>query len=425
MPFQPRLERGRALHFCACRLPADIVPFPFNKGAIVKIVCSTNMPFAREAFGTLGETVVLPEREIRPEHVRNADILAVRSTTKVNQALLDGSKIRFAGTATIGYDHFDVPYLESRGIKWCTAPGCNANSVAEYIISALLRLGHRHSISWQGKTFGVIGVGNVGSRVAKKAAALGMRVLLNDPPRQKAAAPEDKGGFTGLDDLLAESDVVTLHVPLTARGEDKTLHMADSKFFGKARRGIVFINSARGPVTDNAALLQAISRGIVAHSVLDTWDPEPAFPEDLLDHADIGTPHIAGHSFEGKVGGTVIVYREACRFLGIEPSWTPDNMMPPAAVPLLELDAAGKTNQEVLFEAVSRIYDIEDDDRMLRAGASGNPAERAAHFDRLRRNYRERREFMNTKIALKSGSPALRMALESLGFDILFRRQCD
>lgn len=382
----------------------------------MKIVCTTNMPFAKEAFGTLGDTVILPERTLKASDVRDADVLAVRSTTRVDHALIEGSRVRFVGTATIGFDHMDIPYLESRGIKWCAAPGCNANSVAEYLVAALLLLCKRHSIALKDLTLGIIGVGNVGTRVAEKAAALGMRTLLNDPPRQRMASPGIAKSFTGLDRVLAESDIVTLHVPLTDEGQDRTLHMAGREFFGKMKKGAVFFNCARGRVVDNEALMEALGRGTVAHAVLDTWDPEPSFPADLLGRVDIGTPHIAGHSFEGKAWGTAIVYREACRFLGTAPSWSPEGMLPPPPVPEADLDAGGKTDEAALHEVVRRIYDIEEDDRMLRSGAAGDAAQRAAHFDGLRRHYRERREFRFTRINLKNAAPSLASTLISLGF---------
>lgn len=383
----------------------------------MKIVCATNMPFAREAFGTLGDTRVVEGRAIAPADVRNAGILAIRSTTRVDRSLLDGSTVRFVGTATIGTDHMDIPYLEKHGIRWCHAPGCNANSVSEYLTSALLCLAARHNITLQGKTIGVIGVGNVGSLVVKKAEALGMRVLQNDPPRERLeTGAGGSGQFVPLDDVLSAADVVTLHVPLSDGGLDATRHMAGAEFFGRMRPGGIFINAARGATTDTDALLRAMDAGIVRHAVLDTWEGEPRYRTDILGRADLGTPHIAGHSFEGKFMGTVMVYREVCRFLGVVPSWSPDALLPEPPVPAVEVDAARRRDEDVLWKLVRQVYDIEDDDRRLRNTAGGDEASRAEAFDRLRKDYPMRREFRFTRVSLKNAQPRLLQKVSGLGF---------
>jgi erythronate-4-phosphate dehydrogenase len=386
----------------------------------MKIVCATNMPFALEAFRTLGETRILEGRTLTPADVRDVEILALRSTTQVNRDLLEGSRVRFVGTATIGTDHLDIPYLERRGIRWCFAPGCNANSVSEYVTAALLTLGERHGLTWEGKTLGIIGVGNVGSRVALKGDALGLRVLKCDPPRARGA-PASAGGlapgpFVSLERILAESDVITVHVPLTRTGEDKTLHLADAAFFDRARRGVVFLNAARGPVVDTPALLAALERGQVSHAVLDTWEGEPDYHPGLVQRVDLGTPHIAGHSFEGKVMGTVMVYREVCRFLGVPATWSHEPLMPPPLVPEARCAAEGRADEAVLREVVRQVYDIEGDDQRFRATAAGDAASRKAAFDRLRKEYPERREFRYTRVAAAGAGASLARKLAGLGF---------
>lgn len=391
----------------------------------MKIICATNMPFAAEAFGTLGETTILEGRDIVAGQVRDADLLALRSTTKVNRELLEGSKVRFVGTATIGTDHLDIGYLEQAGIRWCFAPGCNANSVSEYVTSALLCLGQRHGIRLAGKTMGIIGVGNVGSRVARKARALGMKVLLNDPPRERAGAAGtacgeglEPGPFVGLDRILDEADVVTVHVPLTKSGPDRTLHMVDEAFLGRLRPRCLFLNAARGAVVKSDALAAAVRSGRMGPVVLDTWEGEPAFRTDLVPLVDIGTPHIAGHSFEGKVMGTVMVYREACRFLGIEPAWSHEPWMPPPIVPEIRVDAGGRDGEAVLWDVVSRVYDIRGDDRRFREAAALPEAARIKEFDRQRRDYPERREFQYTTVRVANGSAPLLQSLAALGFRV-------
>lgn len=376
----------------------------------MKTVCARNMPFAEAAFSTLGKTAVREGRAITSADVRNADLLAIRSTTPVNADLLDGSRVRFVGTATIGTDHLDIPYLKRHNIEWCFSPGCNANSVSEYVIAALLCLAHRHGFTLRGKTLGVIGVGNVGSRVVAKGKALGMHVLQNDPPRERAEAPTDR--FVNLQTLLAESDIITTHVPITHNGPDTTVHMANEAFFSRMQRGAIFINAARGTVVKTGALLKALDSGQLAHVVLDTWEEEPTVSAAALAAVDIGTPHIAGHSFEGKVAGTVMVYNAACRFLGKIPTWSPDALLPPPLVPTVSVDTSGRTNEAILWEVVKQVYDIEGDDQRLRKSTS----DIAAHFDALRKHYPMRREFRFTTVTLKHAAPALLKLLTDLGF---------
>ncbi len=382
----------------------------------MKIVCATNMPFAEESFRTLGETTIVEGRGIRAEQVRDAEVLAVRSTTKINRALLEGSRVRFVGTATIGTDHMDIPWLEERGIRWCFAPGCNANSVSEYLSTALLTLAHRHGLALAGKTIGVVGIGNVGRRVVRKMEALGLRVLQNDPPREEAEGAAAGLSFVSLDTILSEADVVTLHVPLTKGGRHPTAGMADADFFRRLKPGCIFVNAARGGLMSTRALLDAMDRGVVRHAVIDTWEGEPAFSRELLDRVDIGTPHIAGHSFEGKVNGTVMVYEAACRFLNAVPSWSVEGALPPPPVPALTVDAAGRRDDDLLWELAHQVYDIEGDDLRLRAGNAPDDALRAKHFDRLRESYPMRREFPYTRVTVTGASTSLRRTIADLGF---------
>lgn len=385
----------------------------------MKIVADRNMPYAAEAFETLGETVIRDGRALTAADVRDADILAIRSTTQVNAALLDGSRVRFVGTATIGTDHMDIPYLESRGIGWCFSPGCNANSVSEYFTAALLHLAVVNGFSMAGRTVGVIGVGNVGSRVVQKARALGMKVLMNDPPRQRQARAAGRDAeaaeFVDLQTLLAAADIVTVHVPMEKGGSDPTFHLADAAFFGHMRPGSIFINAARGAVADSLALLAAIDSGRLAHVVLDTWEGEPgAYRDELLERVDIATPHIAGHSFEGKVGGTEMVYRAVCEYIGQPPVWTAEGNLPPPPVPYIRVDARGLATEVVLEGIVRQVYDIMGDDARMRQRAPD--IGKAAHFDHLRKNYPMRREFRFTEVTCEHADPVLRDAIGALGF---------
>ncbi|MFH1476637.1 MAG: 4-phosphoerythronate dehydrogenase [Verrucomicrobiota bacterium] len=386
----------------------------------MKIICSTNIPYAEEAFRPLGDLTILTPKEITADRVRDADVLVIRSTLRANRALLEGSRVRFVGTATIGTDHLDLAYLDQAGITWCAAPGCNANSVSEYVTTALLCLGQRHGFKLEGKTIGIVGVGNVGRLVVQKAQALGLRVLHNDPPRRAA---ENNPVFLPLEQVLAEADILTLHVPLTKTGPYPTWHMADPRFFERLKPSIVWLNAARGAAMDSDAFLAANSStaratGKVACAVLDTWEGEPVFRTDVLAKADIATPHIAGHSFEGKVMGTVMVYQAVCRFMGLKPTWTPDDLLPPPLVPEIRLDPAGLSEEAALWRIVRPVYDIEADDQRLRAGAVADSRERGQHFEQLRNNYPIRREFRFTRVALPQGYPRLEAKIRGLGFMI-------
>jgi erythronate-4-phosphate dehydrogenase len=381
----------------------------------VNVVACSNMPFAAEAFSTLGNTRVLDGRAIGRADLAGAEVLAVRSTTRVGPALLEGTPVRFVGTATIGTDHLDIPWLERQGIRWCCAPGCNAESVADYFVSALLCLAARRGWTLAGMTLGVVGVGHVGSRVARRARALGLRVLLNDPPRQRAE-PARAGEFVGLDALLAESDLVTLHVPLTRTRADATAGLAGEDFFRRMRRGAAFFNTARGGVMDADALLVALRAGRVGAAVVDTWPGEPVIRRDLLERVDLGTPHIAGHSFDGKVRGTEMVYEEACRFAGRDPAWSPRAAVAGVPAPLVRAAAADAGRlEEGLWTVVRQVYDVSEDDARLRAGPA-EPDGWAAHFDRLRREYPRRREFRFAAADLGALSAERAGLLQGAGF---------
>ena len=383
----------------------------------MKIVCASSVLFGREAFQTLGDVVVIPDYELSNDALKDADALIVRSKTKITAKLLEGTHVGFVGTATAGYDHMDTDYLHYADIAWCAAPGCNANSVSEYIAAALLCLGQRHHFDLAGKTIGVVGVGQVGGRVVKKAAALGMKVLRNDPP---LALSSDDPGFVSLDDVLREADIVTLHVPLTRAGKFPTFHMADCHFFEHMKPGCLFVNAARGEAVESDSLLFALEKGFVGHAVLDVWEGEPLIPRKLLEKIDIGTSHIAGWSFEGRLNGTLQVYREACHFFEAEATWAPEEKnLPPPRVPEIRVDANGKSDENVLWEIIRAAYDIEADDRALRASLIRDEPARATHFDTLRRMYPNRREFTAVKVCLTNASFNLEQKVSGLGFRVV------
>ena len=381
----------------------------------MKIVCAETVLLGKEAFSSIAKTIVIPDREIGRDDLMDADALIVRSKTNVNRELLNGTPVKFVGTATAGHDHMDAAYLDRHGIYWCASPGCNANSVSEYIIAALLTLAGRDGFELAGKTIGVIGCGNVGSRVVKKCAALGMRVLRNDPPLAAASTDPD---FHSLEFLLAESDIVTLHVPLVKEKPWPTERMADYCFFEQLKPGTIFLNAARGSVCDYDALIDAHAGGRVTHAVIDVWNPEPAFRTDVLKQATLASPHIAGHSYEGKLNGTVACYNELCNFFEVDRKWDVEASLPNPETPEIVIDCAGRSDEALLLEIIRQVNNIETDDQLIRAAAVPHELERACNFDALRKDYRIRREFMNTVVTLKNGHAHLYAKLKALGFRV-------
>lgn len=380
----------------------------------MKIVCATSVYQGREAFSTLGDTLVLSDQAINAADTACADALIVRSKTPVNAALLQGSAVRFVGTATAGTDHFDAAFLAQSGMAAVSAPGCNANSVAEYVVAALLRLAEQKNLILSEKTIGVIGVGSVGNLVAEKCRALGMNVMLNDPPLFDATRDP---GYQPLEDLLRFADMLTLHVPLTLSGHYPTHHLADCRFFAQARPGVIFINASRGEVADSEALLMALDGGLVGDCILDVWEKEPDIRRELLERAVIATPHIAGYSLDGRLRGTEMVYREACNFFEQTPDWMPEPLPEPVR-PLIELDARGLSDEEALHRIVAQAYDIMRDDSALRAAArSAEPLGPA--FNQLRAAYPVRREFAAHTVRLSGAADGLLKKLQSLNFTVV------
>ena len=382
----------------------------------MKTIVASSVLLGREAFAALGECVVVPDREIKAATVRDADALIVRSKTDCNAALLAGSKVRFVGTATAGFDHFDTDWLTQAGLTWYAAAGCNANSVAEYISTALLlHLGQRRDRKLAGLTLGIVGVGQVGSRVAHKARLLGMRVLLNDPP---LAEQTGDAAYRPLAEILPQCDVITLHTPLEKKGAHPTFHLADAKFFAQLKPGALFINASRGEVMETTCVQQALAQKTIYDALLDVWEEEPVVSRELLAAAALGTPHIAGYSFEGRLNGTVQCHHALCRAFGLTPNWTPPRAITHPTLPVLELDAAQLDVESALARILLAAYDLTADDRALRAGAAAEGKAWGQHFDGLRKNYPERREFAARSARLANASPLLLELLRGFGFAV-------
>jgi len=381
----------------------------------VIILADENMPLAGEAFSRLGEVRLAPGRKITPDLVSGCDILAVRSVTRVDRQLLSGSRVRFVGTATIGVDHVDTGYLVASGIGFASAPGSNAISVAEYIIAALYVLAARLGFSLRNKSLGIIGVGNVGSRVSVRAEALGMKVIWNDPPLlEKTGAPR----YCPLEEAC-QADLVTLHVPLEKGGPYPTYHLADRRFIDGLRPGTILFNTSRGSVADTGALLEALKSGRLAAAVLDVWENEPVISLPLLSKAAIATPHIAGYSYDGKVRGTLMIYEAACRHFGIKPDWDPSGFLPEPERATIRLEGDLSRKDELIGQAVAASYDILADDSKLRVISDLPEGERGKYFDRLRKEYPVRREFSARTVELAKNLAPLKPVLEGLGFKVL------
>lgn len=377
----------------------------------MRIVADKNIPFAEEAFSLIGSVELFPGREIGKTEVQDADVLLVRTVTDVNESLLDGSNVKFVGTATIGFDHIDTGYLDKNSIGFSYAPGSNANSVAEYIVSALFTLAGRMGFRLRDRTAGIIGCGNVGSRVREKLEILGVRTLLNDPPLHVRTGDNK---YLPLETLLEEADIITAHVPLTEDGPHPTFHMFGGGFFSKVRKKPVFINSSRGAVCDSVALLSALAAGNVSHAVLDVWENEPDISAELLKKCALGTPHIAGYSLDGKANATKMLFDAVCRHFKINRTWEPEGMPPPKN-PVIRIDSASDCEKTV-GEAAGKAYNISADDSSLRKILKLRKDERGRYFDSLRNNYPVRREFKSFTADTSSEDKNCMKKLHKLGF---------
>lgn len=378
----------------------------------MKIVADENIPFVREAFSTLGDITTLAGRAMTAASVRDADMLLVRSVTRVGKDLLSGSKVSFVATATIGFDHIDIEYLKQAGIAFASAPGCNSNSVAEYVLSALLVLAERKGFALEEKAVGIIGCGNVGSKVRAKLEALGIARLVNDPPLKDHTGDPN---FVELDEILS-ADVITLHVPLERGGKYPTVQMVNESFLGKMKSSSVLINSSRGKVVDDHALLTALQSGHVS-AVLDVWQNEPNIDGRILERVELATPHIAGYSYDGKVRGTEMIYEAACKFFGVSPTWRLVDNLPATPIKRLEFSDSSR-DAEVIRASIFGSYDIREDDGRLRQILKMPESERGAYFDKLRKTYSIRREFPCREIIISKRRQKLTEKLRGIGFRV-------
>lgn len=380
----------------------------------MKIFFDENMPYAKEFFSDFcqdGDLVPFSGRELHALQIADADVLLVRSITQVNEALLkNNTKISFVGTATIGLDHIDQDYLEKRNVSFHSAPGCNAISVAEYVISSLVVLAERYLFNLKELSVGIVGGGNTGTRLSEKLTALGIAYKICDPLLEKNKLDTRK--FSSLDEVLS-CDVISLHVPKVIEGEYPTYHLLDETRLSNLKDSQILISACRGEVIDNHALLALKQQGHGVKVVLDVWEGEPEVLTPLIEYIDIATAHIAGYSLEGKARGTEMLYQALCQHIQnrddsyIEPKYQLTNFLPPANISSIKLNQ--EFNEVLLNQLVKMVYDVRRDDAIFRQQVLSKG------FDNLRKNYPVRREFSAIQVILSSN--ALTDVPHRLGFN--------
>ncbi|MBK7213557.1 MAG: 4-phosphoerythronate dehydrogenase [Bacteroidales bacterium] len=371
---------------------------------MLKIIADAGIPFLQGVLEPFGSIEYLPSSAITNDSVKDADAILIRTRTTCNSQLLENSKVKYIGTATIGFDHIDQAYCLGRGIAWTNAAGCNADSVCQYVINSLIFLENQHNSQLSGKTLGIVGLGNVGSRVKAAMELLGLKVLVNDPPR---AMTEGNAAYVTLENLLAQSDIVSLHVPLNKDGQYKTHHLISKQELSKFKKGAILINTSRGEVVSNPELLEALKQEAISNTILDVWENEPYPNNELLNLSAISTPHIAGYSLDGKANATSILVQNLSRHFNIPLSdWRAD--LSQHQSPLITIEGKGKLPEQIAKEALTLTYDILSDDRPLRA----NPD----FFEQLRFNYPLRRDIQAYTVQITNGSIEQAVMLEKLGF---------
>ena len=374
----------------------------------MKVIIDDKIPYINNILEPFFEVKYISGALTTAEVVKDANALVTRTRTICSREVLQGSKVRLIATATIGFDHIDTGYCKQAGIEWVNAPGCNAESVNQYIASALFSWSRRSDFRLRGKTIGIVGVGQVGSRIARTCEILGMKVLLNDPPREREEGPAQ---FVSLQTIREQSDIISFHVPLNMEGIDNTYHMVGAGFLEGLGRKPMLINTCRGEVFETAAVYNAHRAGDLAGLVIDCWENEPDVDMNLMELADFATPHIAGYSKDGKANGTTASVRAISRFFGLGmDDWQPDNVEIPGS-PIIQLDGEGLDEDQILAKAILASYEIADDDRTLR----DNPE----LFEQLRGDYPVRREFDFYSIQASNIRPDILEKLERLGFNLM------
>ncbi|MFK3947746.1 4-phosphoerythronate dehydrogenase PdxB [Pseudomonas fulva] len=374
------------------------------------IVADENIPLLDAFFQGFGEIRRYPGRSLDAASVREADILLVRSVTKVDRHLLEGSRVQFVGTCTIGTDHLDLDYFDQVGIRWSSAPGCNARGVVDYVLGSLLTLADLEGASLPERVYGVVGAGQVGGRLVSVLRALGWKVMVCDPLRQAA----EGGDYVELDTLLQACDVISLHTPLERGGQYPTWHLLGPAELAKLRPGAWLINASRGAVVDNGALRALLQQRDDLHAVLDVWEGEPQVDLQLADLCTVATPHIAGYSLDGRQRGTAQIYRALCQHLGVNEVIQLADLLPRPPVAQIELDAEVDL-QWALAMLCRAVYDPRRDDADFRRSLSEDVQQQRAAFDALRKHYPPRREIEGLSVRIRGSSPELARLIDALG----------
>ncbi len=373
----------------------------------MNILIDEAMPYAEALFSKLGNVRRKAGRSIEPHDLIDIDALMIRSVTKVNRALLqNAARLKFVGSATAGTDHVDQVLLKQKGITFTAAPGCNKVGVAEYVFSVMMVLAQQKGFSVFDKTVGIVGAGQVGSYLAEALQGIGIKVLLNDPPKQHEG---DTRAFVALDSLLKQSDIITLHTPITTDGHYPTYHLMNETRLSRLRSEQILINAARGAVVDNQALKARLMQQDGFSAVLDVFEEEPVVDMELLPYLEFATPHIAGYGLEGKARGTTMVFNALCRFLQREERAQASELLPVAPIPQLTLDR--EWTEATLHNLTQLIYDVRRDDALFRRKIGTIGA-----FDEMRKHYWDRREY--SAIRLIGNKHCNLVPLAKLGFNI-------
>ena len=373
----------------------------------MKILIDENMPYAEQLFSQLGEVVLKSGRTLSADDLVDVDALMIRSVTKVNAELISqANRLKFVGTATAGMDHVDQALLKEKGIFFTAAPGCNKVGVAEYAFSVMMVLAQQQGFSVFDKTVGIIGAGQVGSYLQQCLEGIGIKVLINDPPKQAAG---DERNFTPLDALLEQADIITTHTPITRDGDFPTHHLINETVLNKLRGDQILINAARGPVVDNTALKARLRKQDGFIAALDVFEFEPEVDMGLLPLLAFATPHVAGYGLEGKARGTTMIFNSFCEFLNNDLRAHASELLPTAPVPELVLDRAWE--EATLHNLTQLVYDVRKDDALFRREISQPGA-----FDLMRKNYWDRREY--SAVTLRGNAEANLQPLAKLGFQI-------
>ncbi|MCW8196644.1 4-phosphoerythronate dehydrogenase [Proteobacteria bacterium 005FR1] len=372
----------------------------------MKIVADENIPLIHEFFDSLGQVDTVPPRQLSRAHTEGADMLVMRSVVAIGRELLENTPVKFVGTCTAGIDHLDTKAMDELGIAWSGAPGCNANAVGDYVFSSLAAL----NVDFLNGSVGIIGCGNVGGRLYRRLAEMNVDCHCYDPFLTIAEQPS----LTSLEQIL-QSDIICIHAPLTQHGPHPSFHLLGDRELAQLKKGAVLISAGRGGVVDNRALGELLKRRDDLQIVLDVWESEPQVDKELFRQSTLGTPHIAGHSYNGKVRGTEIIYQKACEFLNRPVKKTFAELDPHKPAEPIRLQ--NSEPMKAMREAILAVYDMRRDHQAFEQALQGEGSSREA-FDRLRKHYPIRREFSDYRVELAAPDATLERDLRALGFEV-------